>query len=96
MRTNKRLTLLSNAAATGDWMDWPGGIGTFAVVGTFGGATITLEFLGPDGTTAVAIGGETTLLANGVANAEIAAGKVRAAVSGGTPSGIYADFIGMG
>ena len=83
--------LLSNASATGDWKDWGGGSGVFTVVGTFGGATVTLQFQGPDGSTAVAMGSDTTLTAAGGGVCVYPPGRIRAAVTGGTPSGLYAQ-----
>lgn len=44
---------------------WQGSIGVFSCVGTWGGATVSLEFQGPDGTTMVAAGTNTTLTSNG-------------------------------
>lgn len=84
------MNLLSNASATGSPTTWSGGLGIFAAVGTFGGATVTLQFLGPDGSTWVAMGADTTLSAAGGALFTFSPGKIRAAVSGGAPSGLYA------
>jgi len=44
-------TLLTNASATGSAQNWKGGRGVFTLAGTVGGATITLQYLGPDATT---------------------------------------------
>lgn len=57
--------LLSNASATGAAVQWSGGLGVFTALGTFGGATVTLQYLGPDGVTWVAMGTDTTLTAAG-------------------------------
>lgn len=84
------LTLLSNTAATGSTVAWPGGRGTVTVAGTIGGATLTLQYLGPDGTTWVAAGSATTFTAAGAANFEAAQGSIRMLVAGGAPSGLYA------
>jgi hypothetical protein len=91
------LQLLSNASATptaptGETANqlWPGGQGVFSVVGTFGGATVTLEFLGPDGATLVAAGGNTTLTATGAGVFNLHPCWIIAAVTGGSPSGLYA------
>jgi hypothetical protein len=84
------MDLLSNASATGSRVIWPGGPGVFKVVGTFGGATVSLEFLGPDGSTWVAMGADTTLTAAGGAQFTNDPGPIRASVTGGTPSGLYA------
>lgn len=83
--------LLSNASATGEWVQWGGGTGVFTAVGTFGGATVTLQYKGPDGSTAVAMGTDTTLTANGGGGFIYPPGQIRAAVSGGSPSGLYAQ-----
>lgn len=87
-------TLLANASATGSAVTWPGGRGTFSVpIGTFGGATVALQW-SPDGTNYLAAdqGGTayTTLTAAGAGGFELPPGLIRAAVTGGTPSGLYA------
>lgn len=81
--------LLSNASATGSAVQWGGGRGVFSVVGTFGGATITLQYMGPDGATYIPAAAGAT--AAGVTAFELPPGLIRAAVSGGPPSGIYAN-----
>jgi hypothetical protein len=86
------LQLIYNGSATGTAMMWRGGIGTFTVVGTFGGATVKLQFLGPDDTTWVDVGADATYTANGTINVTLASGMVRANVAGGTPSNIYATL----
>lgn len=82
--------LLINASSSGAPVYWPGGVGVFAVVGTFGGATVTLEFLGPDGATYIAAGSNTTLTAAGAGVFYLPQTMIEAIVSGGTPSGLYA------
>lgn len=84
-----KLELISNGTATGDAMQWPGGEGTFSVVGTFNGATIKLQYLGPDGSTWMDAGVDATLTAAGGCNFQLASGLIRASVTG-TPTGIYA------
>jgi hypothetical protein len=44
------VTLLTNAAVTGAWMDWPGGLGLWEAWGVFDGATVQLQ-KSPDGGT---------------------------------------------
>lgn len=83
--------LLSNASAASAAKQWPGGRGTFTVVGTFAGATIALQKRGPDGSTWVDVGSGTTFTANGVGNFDLPPGEIRANVTGGPPSGVYAD-----
>lgn len=45
------VVLLSNASATGSAKQWPGGRGWFAAKATWGGGSVALHFLLPDGTT---------------------------------------------
>lgn len=85
-----KFVLLTNASATGSATAWPGGKGTFQLVGTVGGATITLQALGPDGSTWQAVSSATTLTATGLANFELGPASIRALVASGTPSGLYA------
>lgn len=86
-----KIKLLDNASATGSAKNWPGGRGHFKAVGTFGGATLTLQELGPDDTTWIAVGPDVTLTAAGNGNFEITGSQVRVAVSGGSPSALYAS-----
>ena len=92
MRGN-RVELLSNASATGSSQIWYGGRGTFVVAGTFNGATVSLQLLGPDATTWIDAGVYTTLTASGAGNFDLPQGQIRAAISGGPPSGIYAVAV---
>lgn len=93
MRKHIRLNLLSNESATGSSQIWNGGRGTFSVAGTLGGATVKLQTLGPDGTTWIDAGVYTTLTAAGVGNFDLPQGPIRAAVSGGAPSGLFATAV---
>ena len=88
-----RVDLLSNATATGSSVTWPGGRGSFVVAGTFGGATVSLQLLGPNGTTWITAGTYTTLTAEGIGNFDLPQGRIRAAVTGGPPSGLYAIAV---
>lgn len=79
-----RLILLSSVStdSSGDAAMLTGGVHTFAAWGTWDGATVTLEYSPDGGTTWIAVGSDTTLTANGVANFQLAAGMyVRATVS---------------
>lgn len=84
------MDLLSNASATGSQAIWPGGEGYFESAGTYSGATITLQRLGPDGSTWFAVSAATTHTAADGGAFSLPPGPIRAAVSGGTPSGLYA------
>ena len=76
--------LLSNASATGIPVHWPGGRGVFRVVATdFDGNTITLQVLGPDGTTYIDVADETTLTANGHGGFDLDPCKLKATITGG-------------
>ena len=81
------LNLIMNNENSG-WRNWSGGRGTFAVAGTFGGATVTLMYLGPDGATALLV--PPTVSAPGRHNFELGCGRIRADVVGGSPEGLYA------
>ncbi len=81
--------LLDNASATGNAAQWGGGRGVFSAAGTFGGATVTLQYLGPDGSTWLTAA--TGLTAAGLVAFELPPGQIKAAVGGGAPSGLYAD-----
>lgn len=85
------VTLLSNASATGTAVEWPGGWGRVEVRGTVGGATLTLQVQDADGSTYHTVSTETTFGATGAAAFFCEAGaQIRMAVSGGTPSALYA------
>ncbi len=85
--------LLVNAAATGPVVQWPGGVATFACNGTFGGATITLKYLMPDGTYQ-AVGASTTVTALAVVNGVyLPAGAYQAVITAGPPSAMYASLV---
>lgn len=85
------VTLLSNASATGAASDpLAGGSYLWAAQGTFSGATLTLQSLGPDGSTYMDV---TTLTAAGQKEIRVGVGEVlRVSVSGGPPSGIYSTL----
>ena len=83
------MILISNGSTTSSAARWQGGQGTFTVVGTLGGATVTLQYLGPDGTTWVQAGSDAALTAAGGVVFTLHACQIRALVDGGTPSGLY-------
>lgn len=80
--------LLQNAAATGSAVDWPGGPGLMQVVGTFSGASVALQQLGPDGATYIAAG--PVAMVAGTYPFNLPRGPIKGVVTGGPPSGIYA------
>lgn len=87
---SQRTTLLSNASATGSAVMWNGGRGQLQVSGTFGGATVTLQILGPDGATYLSVGADAALTDVGVVNFDLPPGLIRAHVASGSPSALYA------
>lgn len=88
-----RVDLITNGTATGNSVIWPGGRGLFTVAGTFSGATVKLQFLGPDNSTWLDAGTNTTLTAAGGGIFDLPQGQIRANVSGGPPSGIFAIAV---
>lgn len=93
------VSLLSNGSATSAAKQWPGGDGVVDVVGTFGGATITLQYRGPDASTWLDLktmdpstGAQTTvsLTANGSIGFSLPPNEIRLVVTGGTPSALHA------
>lgn len=86
----QRVDLLINGSATGNAVLWPGGRGLFTADGTFGGATVKLQFrFDPPGTWLDA-GAYTTLTAAGGGIFDLPQGPIRVNISGGSPSGISA------
>ena len=83
------LPLIVNGSTSSAQSAWAGGAGFFGCVGTFSGATVTLQYLGPDGATLLTVGASTTLTTNGGATFSLPRVKVQATVSGGAPSGLY-------
>lgn len=92
---NSALALLVNtsgAQADPTGQVWPGGDGTFEVMGTFAGANATLQTLGSDGVTWIAVSVATTLSAPGIATFNLKIGaRVRCQIAGGSPTGIYSS-----
>lgn len=83
------ITLVSNSTAS-TAKNWNGGIGEFsAVASNWNSATATLEFLGPDGSTYVAAGSNTTCTANCAGVFYLPPGPIKVVISG-SPTGLYA------
>ena len=91
---NHTFALAENASATppGDTV-WPGGTGMFTGEATFGGGSITLQVLTPNGTW-VAVGSDTTLTAAGAAGFILPNGaRIRASIAIATAVFAYASQI---
>jgi hypothetical protein len=69
----------SNLAATGNAFTLKGGTYQVSVVATFGGGSVTLQRLGPDGSTYLPA--LTAFSASGVANATLARGTYKVALA---------------
>lgn len=92
----RSLTLLSAASVTGAAVpcQFPGRY-CFAVAGTFGGATVGLAMLGPDGATWIDIEGEAGPIAITAARALavlLPPGSYKATVAGGTGVSVSASL----
>lgn len=90
LTTLSSLTLISNGTASGSQLTWPGGQGFYSVVGTFSGATVALQFVGPDGSTLISVGSSTNCTSACGVVFTLPRGKIQATVTAGPPSGIYA------
>lgn len=75
------VTLLSAGAATGNQLLWPGGGGILKVVGTWNGATLALQDVGPDGTTLLSVG-NASFTANGQIFFVLSRGLIQATITG--------------
>lgn len=92
-----KLDLIENGTATGPWLSWLGGYGTFSVTATaWNGATVSLEMKGPDGTSGLLLGPDAQLIANGTCLFHVAPCELRARVVGGPPAGVTAFALGTG
>lgn len=90
-----RTALLSNASATGSAYEWPGGEGVFQVEGTFGGTSAALQFKSDQGTW-IDVGTDTTKTAAGAGGFILHPCLIRVALTGGTPSAMYASATRTG
>ena len=84
------VNLLKQDSQTGILKWWRGGAGLFSVVGTWGGATATLQFSGPDGATMIPVGTSTTLTANGAGSFNLPPCWIQAAISSATTTSLTA------
>lgn len=91
---NGVFTLLSNATATGQQAQLPGGRYIWTVnASNWNGATASLQSVGADGTTLMTA---TSLTADG--NAEVIVGqdaKVQVTITGGPPTAVFSTLRGV-
>ena len=91
------LTLLTDVSANGNGtaVNTPGGTLTFSAFGTWDGATVTLQYSPDAGTTWMAVGSDTTMTADGVANVRLPPGTpMRCVVSGVGTTSVSANAKG--
>lgn len=93
------ITLLSGSSATGSsQVSALSGRYCFAVAGTFGGATVGLQMLGPDDATWINVEDDSGSLAITSARAVavlLPAGRFRASITGGSGASLYANLQRM-
>jgi hypothetical protein len=88
---SEAILLLSNATATGTGKAAGPGDYCFAVDGTFSSTTVALEMQSPDGSSWLAIE-DASFTAEGAVIVTLPRTVVRASVTSGTPSGLYATL----
>jgi len=95
MGNGQRIRLLDNVtgAGNGSAKRWDGGKGSFIIQGTFGGTTAELQFQTPEGVWIAVSSATSTIGANAHAEFEIPKGQLRAVLTGGTPSVMFADAV---
>lgn len=87
------ITVANNSGpGNGSTFEWPGGIGTFEAVGTWGGGNAKLQALGPDGSTYVDLT-EVVLDANGAIGFEYGRSTMRCVIT--TATAVYAAVKGV-
>lgn len=85
------MLIINGVSANASYV-WPGGIGAFkASASAWNSASVSLQVLGPDGSTWITAGTNTTCAANCAGIFYLDAGQIRAVVSGGTPTALYAS-----
>lgn len=91
--TRKGASLLSNISATGsgDWVYFEGGRAVLVIFGTLA-TTNALQYQGKDGSTAVAVASPS---AAGMTALDLPQGYYRMTLTGGSPSGVYADIAAV-
>lgn len=93
-------TLATNVSATGSAVAIKGGQYIFMVEGTAGGTTASLQIKTPNGTWSNVYAIDTLVASSTLPYVDtmidLPAGDVRVALTGGTPSAIFAYLIGLG
>lgn len=90
MATRKDLLVNISATGNGNWIDWPGGPGTFIGEGTIGGSALKLQMETPSG---AGVDLDPALTFTTLPNAYgfmAPSGRLRAVLTGGSPASISA------
>jgi hypothetical protein len=83
------MQLLTSASESGPLVAWPGGLGLFAVCGQFGGGSVSLQMIGPDGKTPISL---MDFAANGAQTFSLPGGsQIQAAIAGASNASIWAS-----
>jgi hypothetical protein len=98
---DQQYALLTNGSATGSSVSIRGGEYIAFFDGTIGGATVSLQVKSPSGVwmnVEVFTGNAVsyTTLPRSQTGIDLPAGEVRAFVTGGTPSGLNVNLVGLG
>lgn len=83
------MQLVNNGSATTTATQWPGGQGVFRASATFGGGSVKLQCICPDGTNWMDVGTDTSLTANGGGRFWLPPISIRVAIA--TATAVYAD-----
>lgn len=87
------VTLLSNATATGQYVQFTGGRAALVIVATGWGTTVDLTLLGPDGTSQIKMNAA-NIAANSANSYDLPAGQYRITITG-SPTAMYAKLVSI-
>jgi hypothetical protein len=90
MRAIDAANLASNVSASTAAFSLRGGKYGVSVVATFGGGSVKLQRLGPDGSTYLSVSSGTDFSANGYATVDLPSGNYRWTIA--TASAVYAEL----
>jgi len=92
-----RVDLLSNisSAGNGSAVNWPGGSGAFVAEGTIGGSSLKMQMQTPQGTWIDIDPSLTFASLPSSYGFLIPPGQIRAVLTGGSPSGVYAWAVSL-
>lgn len=85
------ITLLTNATATGSYVQFSGGRAALVIVATGFGTTVNLSLLGPDGTSVITMNAA-NITTNSAVSYDLPAGSYRITITG-APTAMYAKLV---